>query len=250
MDGRRTRHENEKTSTRHEDIFEFVPKDTRLEIVGQVVDEAGQPLPDCLVGLFELIENDDSRLLQMRPTADGRFRFPALPGKNYLLEASKDGYETASANAGQQAENNYRPSLKLKPVAAIPLPPDVIENEPTASVSTTYVPPKKQFPKEKTVQKGAEKPISQPVASPKTGGEIAYKIQLIASDRKAENEPLVAEARPLGEVSSEWMEAKKLYRIMLGEWAERPKALEVLRQVKAHGFPQAFLVKYVDGVRQ
>lgn len=243
----------EKTSSSDEDIFEFSPKASRLEITGRVLDAATEgPLGDCLVALYELVPGEESRLLQVRPTSDGAFRFPALPGKKYLLEASKDGFEMGTGKAGMDDEGRsigFQIDFRLAAQTVGQLPPGEIAS---ASISTTYEEatpenkPKKSSPKS-SAKARAEVGAS---SSPAPKGAVFYRIQILSTDQKAENEPSVSEARALGEVTSEWFESKRVYRHLLGDFPDRTIALDVLRKVKSNGFPQAFLVKYIDGKRQ
>ncbi len=239
----------EKTSSGDEDIFEFSPKESRLELTGRVLDAASeQLLGDCLVALYELVPGEESRLLQVRPTADGAFKFPALPGKKYFLEASKDGFGTATGKAGMDDEGNtigYQVDFRLAPEMVGQLPPG---ERATASASMTYEEPDTEKPAPKLPKKSVTK-TGQPTNETAKSG-IFYRIQILSTDKPAESEPAVSEARALGTVSSEWFEAKHVFRHHLGDFPDRTIALDILRKAKANGYPQAFLVKIVDGKRQ
>jgi hypothetical protein len=125
----------------------------------------------------------------------------------------------------------------------------VKQESPTASISTSYEETKPKTKGQKTKKTVGDAPILTPNNS-ENKPSILYKIQILSTDNPVENEPILAEARPLGEITSEYLEAKKVYRHMLGDFTERTIALDILRKAKANGFPQAFLVKYVNGKRQ
>jgi WD40-like Beta Propeller Repeat len=240
----------EKTTTRDEDIFEFSPKESRLEITGRVLDvTTATPIGDCLVALYELIPGEESRLLQVRPTTDGAFKFPALVGKKYWLEASKDGFESANIKAGADEDGTtlgYQIDFRLAPQM---VGQGAKQELPTASASTSYEEIKPKTKGQKTKKTVSETPVSTQNES-QNPPSIFYKIQILSTDNPVEKEPILAEARPLGDITSEYLTSKKVYRHMLGDFPERTIALDILRKAKANGFPQAFLVKYVNGKRQ
>ncbi len=177
----------EKTSSSDEDIFEFAPKASRLFISGRVLDAATErPLSDCLVALYEIVPGGDSRLLQVRPTEDGTFKFPALPGKKYELEASKDGFETAIGKAGSSddgGQGSYEIDFRIAAqTVGIQQPGEGA----TASVSTNYEgmgqeKPLKSSPKKSTVKAAPGSPQPVQAAPP---GSVFYRIQILSTDKK------------------------------------------------------------------
>lgn len=111
-----------KPSTRHEDIFEFFPKENKLFAVGKVLNgNTNQLLEDCTVSLYEnALADEEPRLLQVRQSMDGKFKFPLLPDKNYYLEATKDGYPTVTLPVPNVPTSEL--ILTLLPGISIPVP--------------------------------------------------------------------------------------------------------------------------------
>jgi hypothetical protein len=239
---------NEKISTRDEDIFEFSPKMTRLKIAGVVLDAAtGLQLTNSEISLYEMIPGQESRLLQVRPSANGSFEFPVHSDKKYWLEVTREGYESANFKAGMDESGEslgYQIEFRLNPETVGQI---AKKENTTASLSLDYTENKSSaYPKS---TKNKTNPTTANPAKTEQSG-VVFKIQILSSKFPADSETEVAAARDYGEVSSEWFENKKVYRHLLGDFYDRTIALDVLRKVKNGGYPQAFLVKYVNGKRQ
>jgi hypothetical protein len=83
-----------KNTTRHEDIFEFFPKEIKFFLTGKVFDGGGNMLlKDCEISLYENNKGEDPRLLQVRPSADGTFKFPIFADRR-IRDAQSTNYGT------------------------------------------------------------------------------------------------------------------------------------------------------------
>ncbi len=251
----------EKTSTRHEDIFEFAPRETRLEVRGQAL-VGGQPATDASIALFEKseVEGEEMRLLAVRPTSDGLFVFPLLPEKNYVIEAQKDGFPTltrevgkgdASDNFGYDLRLDFQPSENAASSAAADaelekareLDKKLAEKE----AKSPAQPVEKAQPSEPIL---VEKPHSRPAPTAEKGPKKAsWKVQIAAVDRFSPDDPLFASTLDEGPLEAEFLAEKNLWRVLLGDFSSRADASMMLQKMKAKGFAEAFLVKYENGQR-
>lgn len=227
-----------KTSTRHEDIFEFFPRENQLFATGKVSDSStGLALADCMVGLYETSAGEEPRLLQVRPSADGTFRFAVFPDRNYAIEASKDGYQTAlvPVTAQYATPNGFDIGIAIKP-----------ETKPAQPIS----PDLSDIGDELTITPIDSKEAATEPEQPAEEGLI-FKIQLEAVPTFLPDDPKYAAVRGRGRLSSEIISAERnIVRIMLGNFEDKKTANDLARELRNSGaFPQAFVVKYFGGMR-
>ena len=63
-----------------------------LSLAGAIVDQSDSPIPGATINLYS-----NMALLNQRQTgADGKFEFPNLLPGTYIVECSKEGFQTAS----------------------------------------------------------------------------------------------------------------------------------------------------------
>lgn len=256
----------QKTNTRDEDIFEFTTGVKKLMVQGQIADsETGDPLVDVNVQLL-LIQTDGSEeMMTQQVSDDGSYQFDLLPNRSYKIALSKTGYDNMSYLF---ATNDPSTSIYGKPVTMTKTPvqtPQTV-NRPVA----TKTPVKKRTNANpvKTPEEGQsdyfddyeDDVYTLTAIGPNDNKEYSsnaprypgtyFKVQLIALKKFNPDYPRYSKVL-FEEVTmhTEFLTDKKLTRVLLGDFNERDTAQEILRQVKKLGFPRAFMVKYVDGVR-
>lgn len=213
-----------KSGTRDDDVFEFFPKNPPVALTGKVMERnTSRLLTDCMVALYEIGNRDEPRLLEVRPSGDGTFMFYVLQDRQYLVEATKDGYLTASTRA------------------------NTIDYEVVVRLAANGQRPEPVF----TVQKGSDTPGAQPddlslrvpVAAQNQAGSV-FKVHLEVQPDFDAQLPRYELARNFGKVSAEPLPAQGIIRILLGDFADQQTANEIAIALRKSGsFPQAFVVK-------
>ena len=203
-----------KTSTRDEDIFEFFPKELPVALTGNVLESStNQPISDCMVALYELEANAESRLLEVRPSSNGSFRFSILPQHQYRVEVTKEGYATTS------------------------LPADGNENELVVLLDRTG----RLSAKDTSGAAFDLADLAPAVAVPQ--GSV-YRVHLeIQPDYNAQA-PRYGAARAFGKIIAEPLPEQGIVRVLLGDFKDAKTANDVAVALRVEGaFPQAFVVK-------
>lgn len=203
-----------KTSTRDEDIFEFFPKEPPVALTGSVLERnSNQPLPDCMVTLYELDANAQPRLLEVRPSSNGAFRFSILPQNRYQVVVTKEGYKTAT------------------------LQTNINEHELVVVLDRTA-----QFTSSGT--NGAAYSLADLSPAAPTQQPSVYRIHLeIQPDFNAQA-PRYGTARTFGKIIAEPLPEQGIVRVMLGDFTDAKTANDVAAALRVEGaFPQAFVVK-------
>ncbi len=77
-----------------------------------------------------------------------------------------------------------------------------------------------------------------------------YKIQLHAIEKYKPESSRYRPAKELGRLDTEYIVEKGLTRILLSDFFSEREAREMLSRVKTRGFERAYIVRYVDGIRQ
>jgi hypothetical protein len=233
-----------KTSTRHEDIFEFFPKETKYFLTGKVFDENGKStLKDCEISLYENNGTEEPRLLQVRPSADGTFKFPILIERKYSIEVNKEGYETLSTSVSEKyaQPQGYDISLSLSQKGSLKPSPLPIEN--TLSNDETNKKSTKQSKKSKKSKEKLENKINESTTVSVLPNQ--YRVQLEAMPRADANDPRYDIARAGGTIDTEYIDEKKLYRIFVGPFTNKKDAAAFAKKMQENGaFPEAFVAKY------
>ena len=135
---------SKKTNTTDDDLF-FFGQEGAVEMAtvvsGKVFDkDRQQALTDVEVAIYEKVDDGLKRLLESKVFANGQYEFPILPEREFLIEASKDGYADASFEFNTFQSNGTDPGQTLylekgKLVSQAPKRPS------TSSVATTTNPP-------------------------------------------------------------------------------------------------------------
>jgi hypothetical protein len=205
---------NAKTSTRDDDIFEFFPKEPPVELAGSVLDSnTDQPLADCMITLYELESDGERRLLEVRPSDNGAFQFLVAAQHRYMVEVSKDGYETAIVQA-----NFNEAELVISLERA---------NRLTAKDTS-----------------GASFNLADLSPAVSVQESSVYRVHLeIQPDFNAQA-PRYGAARTFGKLIAEPLPEQGIVRVLLGDFDSAKTANEVATALRIEGsFPQAFVVK-------
>lgn len=213
-----------KNSTRDDDIFEFFPKNPPVTLSGRVVERgSNRLLTDCMVALYETGDAPEPRLLEVHPSEDGSFQFLVLPDRQYAIEATKDGYTTASVRPNT---SDYEVVVRLASSSDPQRPEPVF-----------------------TVQKGADNQPGLPdvalnSAAKESPGNAPFRIHLEVQPDFDAQLPRYELARNFGRVTAEPLPAQGIIRVMLGDFPDQKTANEIAIALRKSGsFPQAFVVK-------
>jgi SPOR domain/Tetratricopeptide repeat/WD40-like Beta Propeller Repeat len=232
-----------KGTTRHEDIFEFFPKEIKYYLSGKIFDGAGKLLlKDCEISLYENSPDAEPRLLQVRPSTDGNFKFPILTDRNYSLEINKEGYETLMKKITPQyaAPQGFDITITLLPQKVNS------KSYPNENSNTSVEPLKNKKKKDKKEKKEKPEKTESPVKKTSTEGVATYyKVQLEAQPRAEVNDARYDIAREGGTVETEFIDNKNLFRVLVGDFLTKKEANAFAQKMRdSQAFPQAFIVKY------
>jgi hypothetical protein len=78
---------------------------------------------------------------------------------------------------------------------------------------------------------------------------VYYKVQIISVGTFDKNDPDLQTAVKLGQLSTEYIVEKDVYRLLIGEYLKLSDAEVLLQKLKSAGFRDAFIVKYKHGIR-
>ncbi|MBV6439065.1 MAG: hypothetical protein DYG98_11510 [Haliscomenobacteraceae bacterium CHB4] len=208
------RHFGAKTSTRDEDVFEFFPKEPPVALTGTVLEQGtNQPLSDCMVALYEVDGANRPHLLEVRPSANGTFRFSVAPRSHYRVEVTKEGYETSVAQT------------------------DMTENELMVLLERSA-----RFTAKDTT--GATFSLADLSPAVPARQASVYRVHLeIQPDFNAQA-PRYGAARAFGNIIAEPLPEQGIVRVLLGDFPDAKTANDVAVALRIEGaFPQAFVVK-------
>lgn len=213
-----------KNNTRDEDIFEFFPKNPPVILSGRVIERgSNRQITDCMVALYEEGNNTEPRLLEVHPSEDGTFQFMVLPDHRYSVEATKDGFATASTK------------------------PNTTDYEVVIRMATTSDPqrPEPIF----TANKSPDSLMGLPDlalngAGPQAPGAGMYQVHLEVQPDFDAQLPRYELARNFGHITAEPLPAQGIIRVMLGDFPDQKTANEIAIALRKSGsFPQAFVIK-------
>ncbi|GIV31080.1 MAG: hypothetical protein KatS3mg029_0431 [Saprospiraceae bacterium] len=260
----------EKLTTTHEDIFEFkFLSPTRQWVAqGEVYNRSsGRQLSNVQIALYEILGTGQKRFITKILSEDGSYKFQVEPSKKYYIEAIKEGfaagtyefdtYDFATYNdfgapiyldpelmiggAEPGSETKEKPAEPRTP----PTRPDASKTPATGKVtSTTDAKPTTSTKTTATERATADTNTAAPTIT--TG----FKIQVAAVSKFNPNDPRFLELKKFGDVETEYLPDRKLYRVLVSGYASEADASNVLRQIKSiKDFTGAFIVEYVGGKR-
>lgn len=247
----------EKNNTRHFDLLEFAIGGRRITLKGNVYDKiSGELMSGVNVTLYQVFDDGTTNMLTTRDFSNGSYLFEILPNRQFKVEIKKEGYSTGgysfrtddpnSFTYGQPVFLNLGDAMTdtAEPIAgtgnAKP-PKNQRPNNPDFSPSeggTTYT-ARGTAPKDN---------LEYNTTAPKHSG-VYFKIQLAAVKQYKPGHTKFAKVETLGRVDTEELIGSGLVRVLLADFFTEADARDALGQAKSGGFPEAFIVKYEDGIR-
>ena len=247
----------QKPNTTNTDVFRFNNLNRRLALRGAVYDKAlGEIISDVQVDLYQILDGIE-RPVGSDVFGDGRYEFIIEPNQKYKVECYKMGYLTSSfafeTNDPTRVVYGEAVFMDEEPTAVIP------STTPTAVQPTVPNNAPKVDPAEAAFLNVAGKEYSASGNGP--DDQLTYrskarryrgdyfKIQVSATARYNLSQPKFKALEAHGTLETEYLTTAKITRIMIGVFFDAGEAFAALNKVKAMGFPQAFVVKYTDGLR-
>lgn len=257
----------EKLSTGDDDIFGFQLKPRAITLEGNVFSqESGEPLNGFTVTLFEQ-KDDGTEMLLLDRTFDGSsYQIEILPNRRFKVEIVAPGYSLASyslftdnpasfaygqpvflakTDAVQPAPTPVPPTTTVPPVTTNPVPP-ATKPEPTPPVTPT---PVENTGEMYTARGTASSDNGEYQTNAPRFDGVYYKVQVSAVAKFNAADSRYDALRSLGDVQTEFLTDRKLYRVLVGTFFSADEARKALSQVRAGNSPRAFIVKYENGVR-
>jgi hypothetical protein len=265
----------EKTTFGHDDIFSFSTPLEKMIVSGKVMDKkTNQQMEDVWVAIYEISSSGSVRLLENKTSENGAYEFGLLPGKNYRVEAQRDGYE-ANGWEFSTMDNHQMTFVNDIIIGAVSMASNtpatnsttLPEMEPTSEATNTdgtfnNPQPKIEVESENFASDSESTTINNPVPDTKvntsptptiTIGEagIIYKVQLMAVRNFNSNEARFNMPRNYGTLETEYLEGKGLTRVLLSTFSTKEEAERVLDTMKSsrRDFKTAVVVRYENGVR-
>ncbi len=280
--------ESEKVTTTDEDIFSFTYNQPTRQWVakGEVFDKASRSLvSNAEVSIYEFSNSGQKRFLNKMISEDGTYSFTVEPSRKYALEALKDGFfpavyefdtydfanysdfgapiymEGYDQTGGEEpvaVKENPKTNPKEKEGAGGMKKVVVKEKMPSKEKPVIKPPVKEEEVAEKTETGNKEKVEKPKPASAKPKSDLKnptsegtyYKIQIIAIGKYDASHPRYSKVKNMGRIDTEHLAERKLYRVLVGDYASLEDALTALPDVRAEkDFGTAFIVEYRDGER-
>ncbi len=246
----------EKLSTLDDDIFSFATRRAQPKLQASVFDRStSQMIDNFTVSIFEVQPDNSEDLLYNRPFTGGQYQFDLVPGKTFRVEVTAPGFEPSSyvILTTDDAMTNYGQSLFLDKVVTTPVqptPPVISRPEiPVAPPVTTNDRMISPAGEEYTARGTSSRDNYEFVSSAARYRGVYYKVQLVALNRYNPQSSAFDSVKPYGTIETEYVTAKRVYRILLGSFFSEAEAREALSKVHRSGYPRAYLVKYEDGQR-
>ena len=225
-------------------------------------------------GLYEM-EVEPAKRYKLQVKKDGYFRktYEFDPrdyaeyddfGAPIFLEPAYEGYQeeaitsannnknttsytlpgSTSAPAVKDKRDDYRTTYREEPTAATTRSATTTTTPATKNRTEVYSPEIDSSGKTASGS-GAEDSIASPMA-----GLPYYKIQIIALSRYNENQSRFNVVKNLGNLDTEYLPERGLYRVLIADYPSPEAARKDLAKVRKYrDFHDAFLVEYRDGQR-
>ncbi len=266
----------EKTTFSHDDIFSFSTPIERMIATGNVMDKkTNEIMKDVWVAIYEISAGGSVRLLENKASPNGTFEFGLLPGKNYRVEAQRDGYEADGWEFSTMDNNQmtFVNDITIGDVSMVNTPTTtstaVTEVETTSGSSNadgTFNNPQPtvEIESETFGSDSGSTTINNPVpntnvntpSSPTptvTIGEagVVYKIQLMAVRNFNSNEARFSLPKNYGTLETEYLGGKNLTRVLLSNFSTKEEAERVLEAMRStsRDYRTSVIVRYENGVR-
>ena len=265
----------EKTNTRHEDIFEFSAGGRQITLKANVYDQAtGSLLDNISVSLYQIFDDGNENLLINKNFTTGSYLFELLPNRRFRVEIERQGYQPAgyvfatddpsTFAYGQPLFLQAEVGTVVDPVVDNTTNPDggfMTEtdggidagNPPTnngglGQVATSSGTPFADNGVEYTARGTSDKDkLEYSSSAPRYEGTY-YRIQIAALSRYDASNAKFANLGNYGMVSTEYIPARNLTRVMVGDYFNQSEATYALNELRKL-FANAYVVRYDDGVR-
>jgi SPOR domain/WD40-like Beta Propeller Repeat len=206
----------QKSSTRHDDLFEFTVVNNTKYLIATLFDAEHQvSLRNIDVVLYEKIKDGRQRLLTTKLFDDGNVKFPIEVSKTYQIEVSKQGYETILVETTKSSlvADGHRFSINM--------------------------------PKIRGTQNSDIKPLDTKEVTMTVNSELFWvQLEAIAVAPDVESESRFRSARDLGDIKIIAPNASGLYRIIVGGFLSRDEANRAALKLRAESsFKGAFVTR-------
>lgn len=242
----------QKPNTTNTDVFRFNNLNRRLALRGAVYDKvSGEIISDVQVDLYQ-IRDGMERLVGSDVFGDGRYEFIIEPNQSYKLECYKLGYLTGgfSVETNDPTRVVYGEAVLMEEEPTVVIPAKPAETKPTPPVvDEKEVAFLNEAGKEYTAAgNGPDDRLSYRSKARRYHGDY-FKIQVSATPKYNLAQPKFKALETYGALETEYLTTAKMTRIIIGVFFTVQEAFEVLTKVQKTGFPQAFVVKYTEGLR-
>ncbi len=269
----------EKTTYSHDDIFSFSTPIEKMMASGKVIDQkTNQQMKDVWVAIYEVSQGGSVRLLENKASANGTYEFGLLPGKNYRVEAHRDGYEPNGWEFNTMEKNQmvFENNITIGEVNLAnntPSTPPTIITESETTVENTNTNGTFNNPQPSVIVEsetfGSDSgsvTINNPAPNPNVNNntptsptptivigeaEVVYKIQLMAVRKYNSNETRYQLPKNYGTIETEYLGGKNLTRVLLANFSTKEEAERVLNTMRSasRNFKSSVIVRYENGVR-
>lgn len=245
---------------------------SNVRVSGHVLNLNAQPVTKVVLGIYEIIGTGGRKLLKNDFLQDGSFDISLDPEKYYYIEARKDGYSVNSLEVFTSEKIISNKKILIERSRDFDFA--AVEENPPINVKVNASPkgesPKKIYTPTITktevvtpstsssndyrgatyIARGQSKfdKAEFTTSAPRHTGEY-YKIQIKADRSFDQTESKYAALNYLGRYDTEFLQEKKLHRVLIGDYFSLNEAKNVLKTIQANGFKRAFVVKYQDGQR-
>jgi hypothetical protein len=260
----------EKISTTNEDIFSFELKtpERRWVAKGEIFDKTSMTaLTGVDVSLYEVTPNSQKRFLSKIYSENGTYEFEVEPAKKYHLEAIKDGFFPYTKEIDTRDYANYddfgvpvymESHSSFNAEEAVAKKDKMVKDSKKVPVNDRTNVPAKVEEKMKVEEesqpyatRGKSKTDNLKIVTeaPRQSGTY-FKIQVIALSKFDQNQSRYSKVKNMGRLDTEYIMERKLYRVLLADYASIDEARADLVEVrKMKDFKDAFIVEYKDGER-
>jgi len=274
----------EKTTYGHDDIFGFSTPTERMMASGKVMDKkTNQLMQDVWVAIYEVSPGGSAKLLENKAATNGAYEFGLLSGKNYRVEAHRDGYEPDGweFSTMENSQMTFEKDITIGEVSTVPVytPPSmpattIIETQPTAgntNTNGTFNNPQPTVIEESETfgSDSGSITINNPVPNSNINNNtstssttstptvtivessVVYKIQLMAVRNFNSNESRYRIPKNYGTLETEYLGGRNLTRVLLSNFPTKAEAQRVLNAMNSESrtFKSAVVVRYENGVR-
>ena len=228
-----------KARSSHEDVFLVRPGTPTVEVNLQVVDSASsQALGEVALAVFELGGDGSSRkLVASEMSPDGFFTLALPMGAQLELDVQRLDYRrrveyvTVPKN---QREGYQLPRIRLGRIA---LPLSEVQRVEAARTGA----PRATLPSRSA---GDATPPPEPTRPRVLDEGTSYRVQVEARRDFDGGHARYDGLRAYGPLTSDYVAAKGLYRVLVGSFAAREEAERAARGIRAGGWGNAFVARF------